>query len=40
MLNPVAVVFVAFCAIVGALLGSVLIGLAVGLGLVLLGSVI
>jgi hypothetical protein len=30
------IVLIAFCAVIGALLGHVLVGLAVGLGLVLL----
>jgi anaerobic C4-dicarboxylate transporter len=38
--NPTALIFVAFCAVVGALLGSVPIGLAVGLGIVLVASVV
>lgn len=38
--NPNAVFFVAFTTIVGALLGSLLIGAAVGLGCVLVASVI
>lgn len=36
--NPVALVLVAFCAVIGLLLGSWVIGLAVGLGIVLVGS--
>lgn len=34
-INPNAVVIVAFCVVVGVLLGSWLVGLAVGLGVVL-----
>lgn len=39
-MNPNAIVFIAFAAVIGALFGSVLAGLAVGLGLCLLGTVI
>jgi hypothetical protein len=37
-LNPLAFVFIAFCGVIGALVGSVLIGLAVGLGFVIVAS--
>jgi hypothetical protein len=39
-LNPNAVLLIAFCTVIGALLGAWLIGLAVGLGIVLLASVL
>lgn len=39
-MNPNAIVLIAFAAVIGALLGSVLTGLAVGLGLCLLGTII
>lgn len=38
--NPNAVVLVVFVTVVGALLGSAMIGAAVGLGLVLLAATI
>ncbi len=37
-LNPIVIIFIAFTAVVGALLGEVLIGLAVGLGVVLIST--
>lgn len=37
-LNPVALVFVGFCTVIGYLLGSWAVGLAVGLGVVLLAE--
>lgn len=39
-MNPVALIAIAFCAVVGALLGSWLAGLAVGLGTVLLAELL
>ena len=39
-LNPNAVWFTAFCAVIGALSGNVLIGLAIGLGLCILATLI
>jgi hypothetical protein len=38
-INPNALAFVAFLTCIGALLGSWLIGLAIGLGIVLLASI-
>lgn len=38
--NSTALVLIAFCAVVGALAGSVLTGLAVGLGIVLLADLV
>lgn len=35
-----ALVLIGFCAVVGALLGSVLVGLAIGLGIILLAQVV
>lgn len=37
-LNPNAVLLVAFCAVIGALLGAPLVGLAAGLGIVLVAT--
>ena len=38
-LNPVAVWFTALCAVIGALAGNVLAGLAIGLGLCILATI-
>jgi hypothetical protein len=39
-MNLMPLILIAFCAVVGALLGSVLIGLAVGLGLIIVVNMI
>lgn len=38
-INPNAIVLIAFCAVMGAIFGSTLVGLAVGLGIVLVVSI-
>jgi hypothetical protein len=40
MINPNAVILIALATVIGILLGSWLIGLAVGLGIVLIASVV
>ena len=39
-INPTALVLVGFAAVVGALLGHVLLGLAIGLGVVLFATLV
>jgi anaerobic C4-dicarboxylate transporter len=38
-MNLMPLILIGFCAVVGALLGSVLVGLAVGLGFIILVNV-
>lgn len=37
--NPLALLFIAFCAVAGALAGHVLVGLLIGLGIVMAATV-